>query len=445
MKNKGIKMPGKYYNFIYKHYRKRSEGIKGQEGFTLVEVMVALLVISIITVGLVQGTRVSVNTVKVNKEKTRAIAIANEKIELIKTLSYDDIKLQSEYPNWPDERTYPMLYESGYDIKYKVTEATDPDTGSSYKQLTISVFKPPMRVPVNVVTQIYPLEQGERDTTPPAAPTGLTAKAAGPFKIDLDWNDNTEDDIEGYKVYRDTVAGFTPSNDNFVIKVVTSEYTDISLTPSTKYYYRVKAVDTSGNESEPSLEASATTDAPDTTPPAKPTGLTATATGQTSIELNWNNNTEDDIEGYEIYRSTTGGFTPEDSNFIRKVNSNEYTDEEGLDAGTKYYYRIKAVDTSGNKSQPSDEASATTLTVYTEINLPFIFDGAGEYYWKTNQFSTVSAGNHYVNSWNLDLLEINGVDYTNTYKFQHEIPPSSDGWWYIHYKGSHSYSHVEIK
>ncbi|MDD5600697.1 MAG: type II secretion system protein, partial [Actinomycetota bacterium] len=159
-------MPGKYYNFIYKHYRKRSEGIKGQEGFTLVEVMVALLVISIITVGLVQGTRVSVNTVKVNKEKTRAIAIANEKIELIKTLSYDDIKLQSEYPDWPDEVTYPMLYESesGYDIKYKVTEATDPDTGSSYKQLTISVFKPPMRVPVNVVTQIYPLEQGERDT-----------------------------------------------------------------------------------------------------------------------------------------------------------------------------------------------------------------------------------------------------------------------------------------
>ena len=216
MKNKGIKMPGKYYNFIYKHYRKRSEGIKGQEGFTLVEVMVALLIISIITVGLVQGTRVSVNTVKVNKEKTRAIAIANEKIELIKTLSYDDIKLQSEDPYWPDEVTYPMLYESGYDIKYKVTEVTDDRTGSIYKQLAISVLKqPPMRVPVNVVTQIYPLEQGERDTTPPARPTGLIATATGPSSIDLDWNDNTEDDIEGYKVYRDTVAGFTPTNDNF--------------------------------------------------------------------------------------------------------------------------------------------------------------------------------------------------------------------------------------
>ena len=83
---------------------------------------------------------------------------------------------------------------------------------------------------------------------------------------------------------------------------------------------------------------------------------------------------------------------------------------------------------------------------YTTITLPFTYDGAGEYYWKTNQFDTnPNDWSHYINSWNLSLLEINGTNYANGWKAQHEIPPSSDGWWYIHYKGSHSYSHVEIK
>jgi prepilin-type N-terminal cleavage/methylation domain-containing protein len=440
----------KHNNFIYRFIKKRSEGIKGQEGFTLVEVMVALLIISIITVGLVQGTRFSLNTLEVNKEKTRAIALANEKIELIKTLNYDDIKLQSEDPEWPEPGTYPMLYESGYDIEYRITEVTDEDTESAYKQLKISVSKkPPMKAPVKVVTQIYPLGQGgqsSQDITPPAKPNGLIATATGPSSINLNWNDNTEDDIEGYKIYRSTTGGFTPAGDNFVIKITNSEYTDIGpgLEPDTTYYYKVIAVDTSGNESEPSEEANATTGAPDTTPPAAPKDLTATAAGSDKIALNWSNNIETDLAYYEVYRSKTSGFTPGSDNFVIQVTASEYTDT-GLTPSTKYYYRVKAVDTSGNKSQSSVEVNATTLREYTLINLPFAYDGKGEYYWMTDQFSTdPNDWTHYVNSWNTKLVDINGVDCTNTYKFQHDIP-AIEGWWYIHYNATSANGHIEIK
>ncbi|AEJ62098.1 glycoside hydrolase family 10 [Spirochaeta thermophila DSM 6578] len=81
---------------------------------------------------------------------------------------------------------------------------------------------------------------------------------------------------------------------------------------------------------------------------------------------------------------------------------------------------------------------------YTEINLPFSYDGAGEYYWKTNDFSSTTNWGRYVNSWNLDLLEINGTDYTNTWVPQHAIPASSDGCWYIHYESSVPWGHVEM-
>ena len=44
----------------------------------------------------------------------------------------------------------------------------------------------------------------------------------------------------------------------------------------------------------------------DITPPANPTGLTATG-GNGQVALDWANNTETDLAGYNVYRSTTSG------------------------------------------------------------------------------------------------------------------------------------------
>jgi len=191
------------------------------------------------------------------------------------------------------------------------------------------------------------------DTTPPAAPTGLTATPMSSSEIYLDWIASTSDDVDDYNVHRSLTLGGPYTQ---VASGITSvEYTDSGLSADTTYYYVVTAEDTSNNESSLSNEALATTeDAPvDTTLPAAPSGLNATAVSSSRIDLSWTPNTEDDLDYYNVYRSDVG--------LIGSPSGNSYSDT-GLSAETTYTYEVTAVDTSANESGYSDEASATTDT-----------------------------------------------------------------------------------
>jgi fibronectin type 3 domain-containing protein len=80
------------------------------------------------------------------------------------------------------------------------------------------------------------------DTTPPAAPTGLTATSSAGAII-LNWNDNTEPDLNAtapYIVERATAVGgpFTQ-----IATTVASDYIDHAVTAGVTYYYRVRAED----------------------------------------------------------------------------------------------------------------------------------------------------------------------------------------------------------
>ena len=94
----------------------------------------------------------------------------------------------------------------------------------------------------------------------------------------------------------------------------------------------------------------------DTTPPSAPISLGATA-GNASAALTWAPNTESDLAGYNVYRSTTtGGPYTKDNTAL--VTTRSYNDT-GLTNGTKYYWVVQAVDTSTNTSGNSNEASTT--------------------------------------------------------------------------------------
>ena len=95
-----------------------------------------------------------------------------------------------------------------------------------------------------------------------------------------------------------------------------------------------------------------------TVAPTVPGSLTSTTTGATSIELTWTASTADATcpVSYEIFRSTTSGFTPSSTAPIGTAQSATYTDT-GLIAGTTYYYVVEATDTVGT-SAPSSQASA---------------------------------------------------------------------------------------
>jgi uncharacterized repeat protein (TIGR02543 family) len=78
---------------------------------------------------------------------------------------------------------------------------------------------------------------------------------------------------------------------------------------------------------------------------------------------------------------------------------------------------------------------STGCTNPVAISIPFVQNGAGNYCWVT---TTAMA---YINSWNLNSLKINGVDYTNIWS--NSLPAAQNGQWFIEYSGSYAWSHFE--
>lgn len=96
---------------------------------------------------------------------------------------------------------------------------------------------------------------------------------------------------------------------------------------------------------------------PDTAAPTAPRDLSATG-DMGSVHLTWTASTDDvGVTRYNVYRSTTSGFTPGETTRVGQPSATSYTDT-GLAAGT-YYYLVTAQDAVGNTSPPSNEASAT--------------------------------------------------------------------------------------
>jgi hypothetical protein len=94
-----------------------------------------------------------------------------------------------------------------------------------------------------------------------------------------------------------------------------------------------------------------------TQPPTAPTNLTASgAVG--SVSLSWGAATANGgVAQYNIYRSTSSGFTPSSANRIGTSTSTTFTDF--VAAGT-YYYLVTAQDGAGNVGPASNEASGTS-------------------------------------------------------------------------------------
>lgn len=93
------------------------------------------------------------------------------------------------------------------------------------------------------------------DTVAPDAPTGLDA-AAGNGTISLIWAENIEADLASYTLYRSEVSD--TYSEPLIEGLTSPDYVDVSVSNGTSYYYKVSAVDFSGNESDLSAGATAT-------------------------------------------------------------------------------------------------------------------------------------------------------------------------------------------
>ena len=99
--------------------------------------------------------------------------------------------------------------------------------------------------------------------------------------------------------------------------------------------------------------------AKDVFPPLPPEALVAVAVAeQGTIDLSWSPNTEADLAGYVVYRAEAGGNAERISPANAPVIAPTYRDATAQ-AGHTYRYWVSAVDTSGNESARSAEATET--------------------------------------------------------------------------------------
>jgi len=131
------------------------------------------------------------------------------------------------------------------------------------------------------------------------------------------------------------------------------------LVDGIKYDYRIQARDNRGQLSNFSDIISGIPW--DSVPPAPPNGLRVVSTTNNSISLNWNPNTEDDLEGYHIFRNEIANpsIWGEPLGIIPK-GTEKYIDT-GLDEETTYYYVLTAFDEVPNNSSFSNMAFGTPI------------------------------------------------------------------------------------
>ncbi|HEX4962143.1 MAG TPA: fibronectin type III domain-containing protein [Thermoanaerobaculia bacterium] len=191
--------------------------------------------------------------------------------------------------------------------------------------------------------------------TPPATPT--LSITGGSNSASLSW---TTSGSAVYDVFRNETgcnAGFTKISSGSSATTLS----DTVLSNGLTYFYQVTAFP-SGNEacaSAPSTCISVTPSPIACTPPAAPTGVTATATGQSTATVSWT--ASSGATSYKIFRSTTSGGP------YTQVGTSTTTSfaDSGLTCNTTYFYVVTASNgtcDSGNSAQASTTTSVCTCT-----------------------------------------------------------------------------------
>lgn len=175
------------------------------------------------------------------------------------------------------------------------------------------------------------------------SPTALIANTTSSASIKLMWQDNADNE-DAYIVERSEVSSTDGFSEVDTLPADTQSYTDLSLTPSTMYYYRVTAYNTEGY-SDYSNVASAETDPAPLSSPDEPLDLNGSATSSTSVNLFWTD-TSDNESRFDIYQSSSpaGPFA-----LAQSVPPNTTSATiDGLTPSTTYEFKVVAVNSAGN-------------------------------------------------------------------------------------------------
>ncbi|MEW5766794.1 MAG: PKD domain-containing protein [bacterium] len=184
---------------------------------------------------------------------------------------------------------------------------------------------------------------------PPAPPADLKAVASSSHSINLTWQDNSDNET-GFRIERkgrgETYAEIAavPAN--------TETYFDSGLSPNAAYSYRVRAYNQMGDSAYSKEAAAATWD----TPPSPPTHLRATVVESASVDLEWQDNSDNET-GFKIEKKPKGGSY---SLIGTVLATTETYSDLNIEPGATSYYRVRAYNQFGDSSYSNE----------VEVNIP---------------------------------------------------------------------------
>ena len=184
--------------------------------------------------------------------------------------------------------------------------------------------------------------------TPPEPPSSFEAEIRNENRVNLIWGASPSTTVTSYHIYRTT----EPADTTVISKPRSRRYySDREVEIGETFRYYVTAVDSAGNESEPTRKSEIFMRSE--TAPATVRNVHAVET-ETGVELWWEPSTAEDLEGYMIKRAelSTGRFEPITE---EPIENTEWVDENG-EAGK--WYQVFAVDEFGNMSRPGDARQA---------------------------------------------------------------------------------------
>jgi hypothetical protein len=180
--------------------------------------------------------------------------------------------------------------------------------------------------------------------------------------LDLTWsaprrgaNEGEAPAPSGYRVYRSR----TGEPGSFALRGETTsmDYADSNFEFGQPLFYKVRAAfSENGQVAESEDSAVAQITPRDFYPPAVPVGLSGIYTGE-GVELIWTAAVAADLAGYNVYRR-------EESGAFQKINKGLLITpifrDSSAQAERSYFYRVTAVDLTGNESAPSEEFGIET-------------------------------------------------------------------------------------
>ncbi len=250
--------------------------------------------------------------------------------------------------------TFTLLTTTGADATSRNDTGLTTGTQYCYEVRAVGTAPMPQSAFSNISCATPPL--------PLDPPTDVAASATSTTAIAITWTDNSSTE-QSFEVWRSTTGPSGTYTMRSTVAANTTSANDAGLTAGNQYCYKVKAI---GSGITPDSPLSSSSCATTPTPVATPTGVSATATSTTDIGITWNDNSSNE-SGFEVWRSTTGASGT--YSLLTTVGPNvESADDSGLNPGTQYCYKVKAL---GSGIVPDSPLSGSDCaTTSAPVNAP---------------------------------------------------------------------------